>query len=251
MKHSFLVLALAATLIAPVYAAQDTAHAPDGGTSFTVSGVELLNIPGVPLTGKSSITWTRPLPDGGTVTTHLEANLARDSQGRIYRERRSFVPENSSQTSRLTQIHIFDPVARTTTTCTVATHECIITNFHPWRTTSPAAQPAGSFANGTRYLTREDLGTNVMDGLDVTGTRETITINPGVVGNDRPLVSTREYWYAESLKTNLVVTRDDPREGKQVVRLIDFSTSEPEAQLFSPPAGYVVRDARASAQAER
>jgi hypothetical protein len=251
MRHLALTVLLSTALISRVSAAQDPTHAPDGGTSFTVSGVELLNIPGIPLIGKSSITWTRPLPDGSTVSTHLEANLARDSQGRIYRERRSFVPENSNLAPRLTMIYIFDPVARTDTTCTVATHECVITNFHPWGVTSLAAQPVGLFANGTRYLTRENLGTNVMDGLDVVGTRETVTINPGVVGNDRPLVSTREFWYAESLKTNLVVTRNDPREGKQVIRLIDFSKSEPNPELFSPPPGYVIRDARTPAQTER
>jgi hypothetical protein len=34
----------------------------------------------------------------------------------------------------------------------------------------------------------------VIDGMDVTGVRETITISTGTVGDRQPLVSTREFW---------------------------------------------------------
>ena len=57
------------------------------------------------------------------------------------------------------------------------------------------------------------------------GTRETLTINPGVAGNEQPLVSTREFWYSPDLLTNLAVTRKDPVEGLQVVRLRNVSRS--------------------------
>jgi len=240
LKLCTLILVSASVLAVSNLQAQDILRGPDGGTTTHVAGVEILAIPGVPLTGKSNIEWTRTLEDGSTVTVHLEASLARDSHGRIYRERRSFVPANSDQPSRLEQIHIYDPVTRTQTICTLTTYQCIRTNYSPQ--TFFNARPVGWYANNTRYLAREDLGSDVVDGQSVTGTRETTTTSQGVLGNDRSLVSTREFWYSVELQTNLAVTRNDPREGKQVIRLTDLSFSEPNPELFKVPIGYTVQD---------
>jgi hypothetical protein len=229
--------------------AQAPMRAPDGGTNYHVDGVDLLPLPGMPLTGKSSIQWTRTLEDGSTVTVHLEANLARDNAGRMYRERRSFVPANSDQEPRLTEIMLFDPAARTKTTCTLATKKCVVTDYYPRR--EFALQTPGPFAGGTRSLTREDLGQDSINGMSVIGTRETTTINAGVVGNERPLISTREFWYAASIRTNLLVTRIDPREGRQTIALIDLSLAEPDERMFDIPKGYTVVDERTSDRREK
>lgn len=229
--------------------AQAPMRAPDGGTTFHVDGVDLLPLPGMPLTGKSSIQWTRTLEDGSTVTVHLEANLARDNAGRMYRERRSFVPVYSDQQPRLSEIMLFDPAAKTKTTCTLATKKCLVANYYP--RTQFALQPAGPFANNTRFLAREDLGENTINGMSVVGTRETTTINAGVIGNEKALVSTREFWYSAAIRTNLAVTRDDPREGKQVIQLIDLSLAEPDPRMFEIPEGYTVVDERATARTVR
>jgi hypothetical protein len=244
---SLLLAALALT--AGNLRAQAPMRAPDGGTNYHVDGVDLLPLPGMPLTGKSSIQWTRTLEDGSTVTVHLEANLARDNAGRMYRERRSFVPANSDQESRLNEIMLFDPAARTKTTCTLATKKCVVIDYYPRK--DFFLQPPGPFAGGTRSLTREDLGQDSINGMSVVGTRETTTINAGVVGNEGPLISTREFWYAPSIRTNLLVTRIDPREGKQIIALIDLSLAEPDERMFDIPKGYTVIDERASAPRER
>jgi hypothetical protein len=239
----------AAALIGSNAQAQAPMRAPDGGTGYHVDGVDLLPLPGMPLTGKSSIQWTRSLEDGSTVTVHLEANLARDNAGRMYRERRSFVPLNSDRESRLEDIMVFDPTARTKTTCTLATKKCLVTDYYPRH--EFALRPPGPFANGTRSLTREDLGQDQIDGMSVIGSRETTVINPGVVGNDKALVSTREFWYSAAIRTNLLVTRVDPREGKQVIQLIDLSLAEPDPRTFEIPKGFTVVDVRNQARLER
>jgi hypothetical protein len=244
-----LVSVSASALIAGRIQAQAPSRAPDGGTSYRVDGVDLLPLPGMPLTGKSSIQWTRTLEDGSTVTVHLEANLARDSAGHMYRERRSFVPANSDQEPRLTEIMLFDPTARMKTTCTLATKKCVITDYYPRR--EFASQAPGPFANNTRFLTREDLGENTINGMSVVGSREITTINAGVIGNEKALVSTREFWYAAAIRTNLLVTRIDPREGKQIIALIDLSLAEPDPRTFEIPQGYSVLDERAPARTVR
>jgi hypothetical protein len=249
MKRGFLACSLASIVVfassALLACAQEPLRAPDGGTTYRVSGVDLLAIPDKPFSARSRTDWTRVLEDGSTVKVYLETSLARDTQGRMYRERHSFVPEGSNQKSRLNEISLFDPQAQTRTTCNVASHHCSITTYIP--RTSFVPEPVGAFANGTRFLARENLGTDVMEDLNVTKTRETLTISAGTMGNERPLVTTREFWYSPEIETNILTIRKDPREGTQVVRLSAISRSEPDAKMFQVPEGYTVQDDRSSA----
>jgi hypothetical protein len=223
----------------------EVSRGPDGGTRVHVGGIEILLVAGNPFSGRDSIDWTRHLEDGTVQTVHLDAKLARDSQGRVYRERRSFVPASTGQESKLKDIIILDPVARTRTSCSVAARHCNVTRYYGPDAFRPP--PDGSFDAGARYLTRESLGTDVIDGLNVVGTRETITINAGVVGNSQPLVTSKEFWYSPDLGVNLAVTRKDPREGTQAIRVVDLSRTEPDPTMFQVPAGYAVQDHRLAA----
>jgi hypothetical protein len=218
----------------------DAVRGLDGGTEYFVNGVTVLPIPGKPFSGRSETAWTRTLEDGSVVTTHLLTGVARDSQGRIYRERHKFVPLNSNEQSPLEAIRIFDPVAHTETFCRVATHLCNVTAYRG--RTSFTLRPPGSFDSGKRFLTREGIGNDVIDGINAVGTRETLTIAENAVGNSQPLTVTREFWYSPDLQVNLAITRKDPREGTQTVRLSDLSRAEPDPALFKVPAGFVVQN---------
>jgi hypothetical protein len=247
MKRFSLHLLAGLALISGSLAAQEPSRGPDASASTHVPGIVLLAIPGKPLSGIDTIEWTRTLEDGSTITTHTTAFLARDNQGRIYRENHHFV--SLDKKSPLYQIHIYDPVTRSQALCSTHTMQCVITDYRPQ--TFFESQLDGPFDNGNRTLVRESLGSQVIEDIYVNGTRETITVNPGVLGNDRPMISTREFWYSDELQTNLAVTRIDPREGKQVIWISSISREETDAHLFEIPIGYSVRDLRASAQRKR
>lgn len=221
--------------------AQESVRGPDGSMRVFVPGVDVLPIAGSPFSAASTMDWIRTMPDGSTVKRHLNATMARDSAGRVYRERRHFVVDETKQ-APLYETIVRDPVNGTETTCTLATRHCVMRNFRP-RSTFRLA-PAGPFPNGSGYLTRDSLGTDTMQGLTVTGTRETVTLNAGVAGNSSALVTTREFWYSPDLQTNLAVTRNDPATGQQIIRLNSISRSEPEASQFAVPEGFTVEDAR-------
>jgi hypothetical protein len=248
--RAFLWLAGSALLACSLSAQEATepSRGPDGGTRTHVDGIQVLPVAGKPFSGRDNIEWTRTLEDGSVVTTHLSALVARDSQGRIRRERVSFVPANSNEQSKVMEMIILDPAEHTRTTCTIATRHCAITPY--FTTVKFAPVPAGPMDNGTRYLTREGLGNNVMDDLNVAGTRETLTIDAGAIGNNQPVVTTREFWYSSDLEINLSVTRKDPREGTQVIQLVDLSRSEPDPSLFQVPADFTVADMRAGAKTD-
>jgi hypothetical protein len=226
----------------------EPSRGPDGGTRTHVEGIQVLPVTGKPFSGRDSIEWTRTLEDGSSVTTHLTALVARDSEGRIRRERVSFVPANSNQQSKPIEITIVDPAEHTRTICNMATHHCSVAKYSMPVKFTPV--PAGPLDNGKRFLARESLGSNTIDDLSVVGTRETVTINAGVIGNSQAVVTTREFWYSSDLEINLSVTRKDPREGTQVIQLVDLSRAEPDASLFQVPDDFTVVDTRVAAKTD-
>lgn len=223
--------------------AQESRRAPDGRMSVRIPGVDILPIPGRPFSAGSTIEWIRMLPDGSTVRRHLTSNMARDSSGRVYRESHHFAPDETGP-SPLYETVVYDPGLATATACTVATKHCVVTKFRV--RTQFVLAPVGPFRNGTGMLTRDSLGADTMQDLPVTGTRETTTIFAGAEGNSQALVSTKEFWYSGDLQTNLAITRNDPSDGQQVIRLNSLSRSEPEASVFAVPIGYTVVDTRAT-----
>ncbi len=224
---------------------EELMRGPDGGTHYFVDGISVRPLPGQPFSGRSTTDWTRTFEDGSVVSTHLFAMVARDGQGRIYREGRYSVPVNSDQEPRRFRFKIADPITHTLTICIVASRSCTVTSY--FAPTSFTLRPVGPFDDGKRSLARESLGNDVMDGINVVGTRETITINAGVIGNSQVLSITREFWYSPELQVNLAITRKDPREGTQVVRVHEVSRSEPDPNLFKVPDGYTVHDLRNNA----
>jgi hypothetical protein len=53
--------------------------------------------------------------DGLVVKYNSTREIARDSQGLIHNEFRSFIPVSSSETPKLLNIHLYDPQTRTST----------------------------------------------------------------------------------------------------------------------------------------
>jgi len=219
--------------------AQDLVRGPDTGTN----GIALLCIPGAPLMGKSNLEWKRVQADGSTVMTHETSNLARDSQGRIYREKHDFVPMDVDAMSGLLELQIYDTVEHTKTICNVRNHQCDLMDYAP--VAKFYARPEGWNKDHTSYVHLESLGTNQVQGQDVNGVRETLAVNAGVMGNEHPLISTREFWYAVPLQTNLLTVRKDALHGDYTLRLIDLNVGEPDPELFKVPGGFVVTDKRA------
>jgi len=94
------------------------------------------------------------------------------------------------------------------------------------------------FANATT----EDLGSQTMQGVTVTGTRTTRVIPAGQIGNDAPISIVTEVWTSPELKTVVYSKRSDPRMGVQTFQLTNIVRAEPDASLFTVPADFRVVD---------
>jgi len=87
---------------------------------------------------------------------------------------------------------------------------------------------------------KESLGTQSMEGLRVEGTRSTITIPAGEMGNELPIKVVSEQWYSPDLQTNIMTKHSDPRFGDTVYRLTHITRTEQNQSLFEVPQGYKI-----------
>jgi len=93
-------------------------------------------------------------------------------------------------------------------------------------------------ATGNAQVSREDLGTQAMEGVVVTGVRMTRTIPAGQIGNEQPINIVTEVWTSPELKTVIMSKRSDPRMGEQTFRLTNITRAEPEPSLFAVPPDF-------------
>ena len=91
-----------------------------------------------------------------------------------------------------------------------------------------------------RDIAKEDLGTRNIEGVDCNGTRQTITIPAGTVGNEKPIAIVTETWFGTAIGAVVESTSDDPRYGKTTYKLANVQLSEPARTLFEPPANFKV-----------
>jgi len=221
----------------------------DGGTREVLESIFIPPMPRAPFQLTLATAWTRPLGNGGTYTLVNQRHILRDSAGRIYEERWLLVPKGGKQESKMNVFQIADPAKHTLYNCFVQQAQCNLLRYSGLTTTSfrPDLGATGPLPDGTGYRTHEDLGANQILGYDTQGYRDTTTINPGVYGNDQPMITTREIWYAPQFGIDLLSTLDSPQSGKQTFTVTEITTSEPEPQYFTVPAGYKIVDQRKTA----
>jgi hypothetical protein len=88
----------------------------------------------------------------------------------------------------------------------------------------------------------ESLGKQNIGGVEAEGTRSTVTIPTGEIGNERPIEIVSERWYSPELQTAVMTRHSDPRTGETVYRLTNISRTEPARSLFEVPADYTVKE---------
>jgi hypothetical protein len=225
-------------------------HVRDGGTREVLESITVPPLANAPFVATLQTEWVRALPDGGTITVVNARRIARDGSGRIYQERWLLVPKNGKQKSEMNAIQISDPNTHTLYTCLMnGKHICDLTNYSASTSTiySPEGPPTGPLPNDAGYAIHENLGNQSFSGVDTSGSRESITYQPGVFGNDQKVTATREYWFSSKLGISLLSIRSDPRFGTQTFAITELGVSEPEAQLFELPEGFKVMDQRQTA----
>jgi len=206
-------------------------------------------IKGAPFSGDLVTESTQTLADGNRIRQSSTAHLVRDSEGRTRREvSLAGLGALAAGGNAQQVIFINDPVAGANYGLDPL-HKTA--NKSPWaETASGARSPAAAREarrerlgeTGYRTAKIEALGGATLEGLQTQGTRTTVTIAAGAIGNAAPIQVVTERWYSPDLRMPVLIRRSDPRSGETVTRLINVSRSEPSPSLFQVPPDFKVTD---------
>jgi len=97
-------------------------------------------------------------------------------------------------------------------------------------------------AAGDNNVKEEQLGKQLFDGVEADGTRTTITIPAGDIGNERAIEIVSERWYSPELQMVVMTRHSDPRSGETTYRLTNISRTEPAKSLFEVPADFTIKE---------
>jgi hypothetical protein len=89
---------------------------------------------------------------------------------------------------------------------------------------------------------KESLGRQTIEGVEADGTRFTVTIPAGEIGNEQPMHIVSEQWYSPELQTVVMSRQMDPRSGETIYRLTNVDRAEPARSLFEVPSDYTLKD---------
>jgi hypothetical protein len=88
---------------------------------------------------------------------------------------------------------------------------------------------------------KEQLGKQIVEGVEAEGTRTTITIPAGEIGNEKPIQIVSESWYSAELQMVVMSKHSDPRSGETTFRLTNISRLEPAKSLFEVPGDFTIK----------
>jgi len=232
-------------------------------------------VKGAPYSAQAVTEITQTLSDGNRIVNKTTAALYRDSEGRTRREQSlrtigAFATANDSPqmifiNDPVAQMsYVLDPRSRTARKMPSFRFEVKVT-APPDNAKTPAPNETSTTNpgnNGNVYVTTqapigngyrvesfgggqrakaESLGKQLVEGVEAEGTRTTVTIRAGEIGNDLPIEIVNERWYSSQLQTVIMSRQSDPRFGETVFRLTNIDRSEPDKSLFEVPGDYTVK----------
>jgi hypothetical protein len=205
-------------------------------------------VTGAPYSAVAVTETKQTLADGNVINRQVQANVYRDSQGRTRREETLLAgvgPLAGSGSAR-SMVMIHDPVASTAYVLHTDTKIAEQLPGPPHKPGDAASlqqraeeRTQNELANGT--LKKEDLGTQVINGISAKGVRYTRVIPAGKIGNAAAINIVSEQWYSPDLQVVVKSVRTDPWMGQTTYTLTNVQRNEPAASLFTVPSDYTVK----------
>jgi len=239
-------------------------HAQRGGPGepavFTRANIQSEVVKGAPYSAEIVNESSQTLSDGNHIFRRTTSRVYRDSEGRTRREEDR--PNGSPG------ISISDPVAGTSWTLDVDRRTARQSAFFPrvfggtvnrngelerlnvlinGQLASYVSAVGDAFVIGrpNGQTVEEKLSPRTIEGVRVEGTRRTMTIPAGAIGNERPIVVTSDEWTSPELKVLVLSESNDPRTGTSTYKIVNLKRGDPAASLFQVPPDYTTVQAPA------
>lgn len=245
------------------------------GMDFTIGFVGLMGgfggktVQGAPYSAEAVTEIVQRLFDGNRIIRKTTASVYRDSEGRTRREQSlgtigpwvaagelpqtTFINDPVAGTQ-----HVLNPRSRTarkmpaprpvdfrvsgTWTESVGINRTISRDGVPGIPVGPEGYNRIIDHHAPSRAQTESLGNRLIEGVEAEGTRSTVTIPAGEIGNELPIEIVSERWYSPELQTVVLSMRNDPRFGETIYRLVNISRSEPLSSLFEVPFDYNIQE---------
>jgi len=220
-------------------------------------------VKGAPYSAEAVTETTQTLSDGNRISRKTSTPLYRDGEGRTRREQSlpaigpwatsgtppvnvfindpvsgaNYILESNSKTARklgmgkIRTAVAAKPMGVTYSRAVPAPPEMGTVRMTEARSATPATAPK-----------EEKLPSQLIEGVQAEGTRSTITIPAGEVGNEKEIQIVSERWYSPELKMVVMTKHSDPRMGETVYKLTNLQRAEPARFLFEVPSDYTLRD---------
>jgi hypothetical protein len=199
---------------------------------------------GAPFQAQKTVRLQHKLADGTVISRETKGRIARDSAGRYCEELRETITGGKSPDTASTIVNVLDPVQhrqfRWASDSTQYSSWSLLdrlgvtpVNFPP-----PIYPERNHLGLKSENKVIQELGQKLISGVMAGGTRTTTTIPAGILGNDRPLISTDEVWISPELKIVVLEKLEDPLYGEKTVELQNIKRTEPDSALFRVPDGY-------------
>jgi hypothetical protein len=197
-----------------------------------------------PFSAEATTELVQTLSDGNRIVRRTSASLHRDSRGRTRREvTLEAIAGIIVGGGPLHMITISDPDSGLTYMADSRGQLRTVRAGPGPPRAGPIPTPGFAVSGGlqqprpTTNLEREEpLGTHEIEGVLCEGTRTTVTIPAGAIGNERAIESVTERWVSPELRVVVLSRRSDPRFGETTYRLTNITRAEPPADLFALPA---------------
>ncbi|MCY7375040.1 MAG: EF-hand domain-containing protein [Pyrinomonadaceae bacterium] len=189
-----------------------------------------------PFSAETVMENTRRLYDGSTITAQSQGAIYRDGAGRTRREQ-PLETVGGFSLGDAGQKLIFITDANEGTQYFLNANRKTARKI-PLNGNRPPPSPESGEGK------TESLGAKTLEGVSVEGTRTTIEIPAGKLGNDKPLQVVVERWYSADLQTVVMTRHVDPLIGEQIFRLTNIKRREPPRELFTVPTDYRIETDR-------
>jgi hypothetical protein len=205
-------------------------------------------VTGAPLTGTLVVTRDTMLADGNKIHNESQAKVYRDAEGRVRREMGVDLVTPSTGSVKRNFIVITDPVAGNRYMLNPDNKTARQMPLHGGHHAGGGPQVLGDDPakgpGGAGEVTKEQLGTKTVNGLQAEGIRVSRTIPAGTMGNEKAIVVVTERWYSPDLQIAVMTVHTDPMMGTVTTKLVNVTQGVPDASLFQVPSGYTLESGK-------